>query len=130
MRAMLTTAAAGMLLLSFDGQAAELENFRAGNVAELAALCGAQPDSSFYEEAMQFCYGYISGAAQFHTAVVAAGGLKPMACPTDDATRDQFARFFVSWARNSATPDQLREPPVEGMARAAAARWPCNRSGS
>jgi hypothetical protein len=130
MRAMLTTAAAGMLLLSSHGQAAELDNFRASTAADLAALCGASPDSAYYNEAMQFCYGYISGAAQFHTAVVSAGGLKPIACPTEDATREQFARFFVNWARTSATPDQLREPPVEGMARAAAARWPCARSGS
>jgi Rap1a immunity proteins len=130
MRAILTTAAAGMLLLSTGGRAAELENFRAGTVADLAALCGASPASAYYEEAMQFCYGYISGAAQFHTAVVSAGALKPLACPAEDAMRDQFARFFVNWARTSATPDQLREPPVEGMARAAAARWPCNRDGS
>jgi hypothetical protein len=119
------TMLAGLLLLSGAASAAEMENFKADTVADLAALCGAPPDNALHAEAKQFCFGYISGAVQFHNAIVAAGGLRPIACPSENATREQFAAFFANWARTKATPQELAEPPVEGMARAAAARWPC-----
>ena len=120
-----TTIAAGLLCLSGAAAAAELENFRANSTADVAALCGADPQSELYAEAMQFCFGYISGAVQFHHAVVRAGSIRPIACPGAEATREQFASYFAGWARTTATPQELAEPPVEGMARAAAARWPC-----
>jgi hypothetical protein len=117
--------AAGLLCLSAAASAASLENFRANSTADIAALCGADPDSTFYAEAKQFCFGYISGAVQFHNAVVRTGAVEPIACPSAEATREQFASYFADWARTTATPAELAEPPVEGMARAAAARWPC-----
>ena len=82
---------------------------------------------ALYAEALQFCYGYISGAAQFHNALVGEGGLRPLACPTEEPTRREFAEYFVNWARTTATPEQLAEPAVQGMARAAVAKWPCPR---
>ena len=124
MRTILTTAA-GLLCLSGAATAADLESFKANSTRDVAALCGADPQSAFYAEAMQFCFGYISGAVQFHNAVVRAGAIRPIACPGVEATREQFATFFVDWARTSATQQELAEPPVEGMARAAAAQWPC-----
>ena len=124
----MTAVAAGLLWLSGTATAADLENFEANSTADVAALCGADPDSDLYAEAMQFCFGYISGAVQFHNAVVRAGALRPIACPGTEATREQFAAYFAGWARTAATEEELAEPPVEGMARAAAARWPCPRS--
>lgn len=119
--------AAAVLALGGGVQAATLEDFQVRTTSQLAALCGASPDSAYYAEALQFCYGYLSGAAQFHNAVVGRGGLKPLACPTTEPSRSEFAQYFVSWARNTASPEQLAEPAVQGLARAAVARWPCPR---
>ena len=96
------------------------------SVTQLADLCGATPDDALYVEAIQFCYGYISGAAQFHNAVVGKGGLKPVACPTRDATRSEFAGVLrLLGAEHGPRPSSCAEPAVQGMARAAAAQWPC-----
>jgi hypothetical protein len=125
-RKLLLSAMAAAFAWSGAG-AADLQDFQVTSVTQLADLCGAAPDDPLYVEAIQFCYGYISGAAQFHTALVGRGGLKPIACPTRDATRSEFAGYFVSWARSTATREELAEPAVQGMARAAAAKWPCPR---
>lgn len=120
-------AAAAMAFAWTGAQAAEPQDFQVRTVSQLARLCGAEPDTALYAEALQFCYGYISGAAQFHNALVGQGGLRPIACPTTEPTRSEFAQYFVNWARSTATPEQLAEPAVQGMARAAVARWPCPR---
>jgi Rap1a immunity proteins len=125
MRRKLLLSAMALALPWSGANAADLQDFEVTSVTQLADLCGASPDDALYVEAIQFCYGYISGAAQFHNAVVGKGGLKPVACPTRDATRSEFAQYFVSWARGTATREQLAEPAVQGVARAAAARWPC-----
>ena len=125
MRRTLLLSAMAAALAWGSAEAADLQDFEVTSVTQLADLCGAAPDDALYVEAIQFCYGYISGAAQFHSAVVGKGGLKPIACPTRDATRSEFAEYFVSWVRTTATPEQLAEPAVQGMARAAAAKWPC-----
>ena len=106
-------------------EAAEVQDFQATTVNQLARICGVAPTDDLYVEAIQFCYGYISGAVQFHNALVGDGGIKPIACPAASATRQEFAEYFASWARTTATPEQLAEPAVQGMARAAAAKYPC-----
>jgi hypothetical protein len=108
-----------------SAEAAEVQDFQATTVDQLARICGADPTDDLYVEAIQFCYGYISGAVQFHNALVGDGGIKPTACPTAGATRQEFAEYFASWARTTATPEQLAEPAVQGVARAAVAKYPC-----
>lgn len=125
MRGKIILAAAALAAAS--AQAAEPQDFQVRTVSQLANLCGASPSDALYAEALQFCYGYISGAAQFHNALVGEGGLRPLACPTEEPTRREFAEYFVNWARTTATPEQLAEPAVQGMARAAVAKWPCPR---
>lgn len=126
MRLRLVAAIATALTWS-SAQAADLQDFQVVTVDQLARLCGADPTDDLYVEAIQFCYGYISGAVQFHNALVGEGGIRPIACPTPDATRSEFAQFFANWARTQATPEQLAEPAVQGMARAAVAKYPCPR---
>jgi hypothetical protein len=108
-------------------EAAELQDFQVKTVDQIARLCGASPSSDLYVEAIQFCYGYISGAVQFHESIVGARGIKAIACPPATATREEFASYFANWAENTATPAQRSEPAVQGMARAAALRYPCAR---
>jgi Rap1a immunity proteins len=118
-------AAAAVAVTWASAEAAELQDFQATTVDQLASICGVGPADDLHVEAIQFCYGYISGAMQFHDALVGDGGIRPIACPTAGATRQEFAAYFASWARTTATPEQLAEPAVQGMARAAAAKYPC-----
>lgn len=118
--------AATVALGGTGAKAAELEDFQVNSTRQLATLCGVTPTDTYYVDAIQFCYGFLTGAYQFHSAVVGPGGLKPLACPATVPSRDEFATYFVSWAR-SAPPEILAEPAVQGLARAAAARWPCPR---
>jgi hypothetical protein len=110
-----------------SADAAELQDFQVNTVDQIARLCGASPSSDLYVEAIQFCYGYISGAVQFHNSIVGARGIQPIACPPASATREEFARYFANWAESTATPEQRAEPAIQGMARAAALRYPCPR---
>ena len=109
-----------------SAEAAQLQDFEVATTNQLASLCGANPSDELYVEAIQFCYGYIEGAVQFHNAMVRAGTIrKPLACPPAGTTRDEFAQYFGTWARTQATPQQLAEPALEGATRAAAMRYPC-----
>ena len=124
MRLKLATLGAAAIAWS-SAHAAELQDFQVDTVDQLARLCGASPTSDLYVEAIQFCYGYISGAVQFHNAIVGAEGIQPIACPPASATREEFARYFANWAEGSATPAERAEPAIQGAARAAARRYPC-----
>jgi hypothetical protein len=129
MRLKLVAAAAAGLALAWTGsEAAELQDFQVNTVDELATLCGVVPTDELYVDAIQFCYGYITGAVQFHNAMVRAGTIKrPIVCPPPDATRAEFAQYFSTWARTKATSEQLAEAPLEGATRAAAEKYPCPR---
>ena len=122
MRLKLTAVMAAALAWS-SVEAAEFPDV--ATAAQLATLCGARPGEQFYVEASNFCYGYITGAVQFHNAMVRAGKIKPLACPPPEATRSEFAQYFANWARTRATPQQLEEPALEGATRAAAEKYPC-----
>jgi Rap1a immunity proteins len=74
-------------------------------------------------EALQFCYGYLAGVAQLHRALVGADGIKPVACPRSEVTREALARVFLDWAHSN--PGAMDELPAESVKRAAAAAWPC-----
>lgn len=118
--------AAGVALGSAGAEAATLDDFQVNSTRQLVALCSVTPSDTYYVDAIQFCYGFLSGAYQFHNAVVSHGGIKRLACPAKVPSREEFATYFAQWAR-SAPPEVMDEPAVEGLARAAAARWPCPR---
>ncbi len=124
MRLKLAAAVAAVFAWS-SAEAADLQDFQVTTVDQLARLCGASPSSDLYVEAIQFCYGYISGAVQFHESLVGKRGTRAIACPPATATREEFARYFANWAQGTATAGQLAEPAIQGMARAAALRYPC-----
>jgi hypothetical protein len=119
-----TLAAAGAACaLASPALALETSNFNLGTTGDLVALCTAQPDESLYAEALQFCYGYMAGMAQFHRALVQADDIEPLACPRHEVTREQLVQAFLDWARGK--PGAMDELPAESVKRAAVAEWPC-----
>ena len=124
MRGVLVAAGAACALAS-PAPAVEVTDFDLDTTRELVALCSAQPGDALYAEALQFCYGYVAGIAQFHRALIRADRIEPVACPQHEVTREELARVFLDWARgNPAAEGQLA---AESVARAAGAAWPCGK---
>src|SRR4051812_4642201 len=103
--------------------AAEPSNFAATTTRDLVALCADEPGDALYLEAKQFCYGFLTGAAQFHRLMAHGDDIMPIACPKQEVTRAQLVGVFLDWAK--ANPGSTDELPVDSLRRAAAAKWPC-----
>ena len=115
-RAALGTTLLVGLLAAGGVQAVSPDEFRARTARELLDLCSGG-------DALTFCYGYITGAGDLHQALVKANAIKPLACGTSDITLDQVREAFRAWAQ--ANPGKLGGSAIDGLAEAAAARWPC-----
>lgn len=84
------------------------------NTATLAGICTSDPN---------FCDGYIVGAGQLYSVFLAADKIEPVACAEPPPTVDVIRTTFVTWA--AANPSLGSEKAIDGVARAAAAKWPC-----
>jgi Rap1a immunity proteins len=123
MRNSLVAASAACALAS-PALAVEPSNFNLATTRDLVALCSCQPHDPLYAEALQFCYGFLAGVAQFHRAMVQGEKIEPLACPKDPVTREQLVGVFLDWAK--ANTQSMDELPVASLEQAAAAQWPCD----
>jgi hypothetical protein len=117
-------AAGAACALASQALAVEPSNFNLATTRDLVALCSCQPNDPLYAEALQVCYGFLAGVAQFHRAMVQSEKIEALACPKDPVTREQLVGVFLDWAK--ANPQAIDELPAESLERAAAARWPCD----
>jgi Rap1a immunity proteins len=116
-------AAGAACALASQVLAVEPSNFNLATTRDLVALCSCPPHEPLYAEALQFCYGFLAGVAQFHRAMSQSEKIEPLACPKDPVTREQLVGVFLDWAK--ANPQYLDELPVESLEQAAAAQWHC-----
>lgn len=119
-------AAAALLLVGGTAKAQVVEgNFRGGRTTDLAALCAASGQEALGGPALGYCQGFIVSAGQYHRALTAEGGAqRPIFClPNPSPSFDQFRLAFVAWARGN--PQHGTEPAIDGLARFAAATYPC-----
>ena len=87
-------------------------------------LCEATPNDPTGIAALHFCHGFAVGAYQYHQIVAAAEKKPPLFCePNPRPTRNAIIADFVSWANQN--PKAMDTPPVEGMFRYLAQRYPC-----
>ena len=91
--------------------------------ADLVDVCGAKGGEELAIKARILCYGYLSGAMQFHRALTGSGEYTPVACPAVPATRREAAAALLHWAE--ARTDLEAMTPIEALMRAAKAEWPC-----
>jgi hypothetical protein len=103
------------------GHAQEGERASTITSGDLARSCapGADPAD------LRFCDGFISGAGQFYEAVLGPKWIRPIACPEHLVSRQEMADVFLAWTRDHG--DLMQEKAVEGLMRAAVAKWPCPR---
>ncbi|MFQ5973424.1 MAG: Rap1a/Tai family immunity protein [Alphaproteobacteria bacterium] len=106
-------------------QTLDTDDFEVATTSNLLDLCGAPAAHPMSDEGLMFCFGYLGGVMDFHRVLVQVegDGFDPIACPNAPVSRAEMAQVFVDWAQ--ANPQHMDEPAVDGLARAAVARWPC-----
>ncbi|MFP5512940.1 MAG: Rap1a/Tai family immunity protein [Alphaproteobacteria bacterium] len=99
-------------------------NFQVKNTGDLLKLCEAKPVDSTGIAALHFCQGFAVGAYQYYQIAAAAEGKRPLFCPPNPPpSRNDAIAAFVTWAQQN--PGALSLPPVEGLFRYLAQRYPC-----
>jgi len=109
-----------------QAMAAPNDDLKASTTQDFVDICSTDPSSPAYASAIQFCYGYITGATQLYYALLGPEGIRPIACPRGEVTRQGAVDVFLDWARRN--PELLgKEQPIQGLMRAAAEKWPCTQ---
>jgi Rap1a immunity proteins len=101
----------------------EPDDFRFENAGALYRLCDASADDVLFQEARHACYGFLYGVGLFYKEALDAGRARRVVCSKGELTRETMREQYVTWA--GANPDRMDEGPIEGLFRAAQARWPC-----
>ena len=101
------------------------EDFKARTTQNLVNLCSASPDDPLYNQAANFCQGYLVGAFHYYHAIsMGEKGEKLVCIPKNSGiTRDKAVKMFVDWAQ--ANPKYMQELPVEAEFRFLIETWPC-----
>ena len=93
---------------------------------DLYRICTAPLGDAQAREELDLCEGFLIGAVSYHDAISDRRHLQKLICYPSTATRDQGIQAFVAWA--SARQENqtfMNDPPVYGVVRALAAKWPC-----
>lgn len=126
MRPAFLGAAMGAAMIVSGGAAGAVteQNFLLKTSADLVALCSPHEGDPNGVAAIHFCQGYLTGLYHYNEAVGRVfRGINH--CPPDTykPTRNEGVSILLAWAERH--PDQLSEPPLDGMLLALKEKWPC-----
>ena len=115
----------GILLPGLANSAVTEEGFVVKTTRNLINLCTVSPEDPRYEEAINFCYGYLVGAYHYSIAEHSRDPKNLFVClPDPKPSRNEVVALFVAWAK--AHPQYMTDMPVETQFRFMAEKWPCN----
>ena len=115
--------AAVVLSPGFAGAVSE-KDFEAQTTENMLNLCTAAPDDPLYNQAVNFCHGYLVGAYHYHEAQsTGPKGIKFVCMPDPMPSRNDAIAMFIEWVK--AHPQYWKEPPVESEFRFLMQKWPC-----
>ena len=115
----------GILLPGLASAAVTEEDFVVKTTRNLVNLCTASPQDPRYEEAINFCQGYMVGAYHYSIAEHSKDPKNLFVClPEPKPTRNEVVALFVAWAK--ANPQYMADMPVESQFRFMSEKWPCN----
>ncbi len=101
------------------------KDFVAATTRDLLNLCAASPDDPLYQQAINFCHGYLIGAYHFDQAMAAGPeGTRLVCMPDPEPSRNEEIARLVKWVQ--AHPEYFDESPVETEFRYLMQRFPCN----
>ena len=115
----------GILLPGLASAAVTEEDFVVKTTRNLVNLCTASPQDPRYEEAINFCQGYMVGAYHYDIAEHSKDPKNALVCfPEPKPTRNEVLAMFITWAK--AHPQFMTDMPVETQFRFLSEKWPCN----
>lgn len=94
-------------------------------VRDLAGVCDPDVRGVRRLEAIAYCQGFLTGAAQYHALLYPTGGpARQLFCvPSPGPSIAQTGLGFAAWAQ--ANPRHGNEPALDGFLRYAQAEFPC-----
>jgi len=115
-----------VLLLPAVAGAVSEKDFEANTTKNIINLCTASPDDPLYQQAINFCHGYLVGAYHYYEASTSGKkGFQLVCKPDPGPSRNESISMFIDWAK--AHPQHNDEPAVETEFRFLMDKWPCNR---
>ena len=93
--------------------------------SDLATVCSTGEDYYMHKEAEAFCLGFVTGAMHFYGALVPKLKKGPVICSDHEIPRTEIRDVFLKWIEKH--PDHSGDAPIDGLLRAAAAKWPCEK---
>jgi hypothetical protein len=113
-----------LLILPGLAGAVSENDFKAGTAEQIFNLCTANPDEPLYQQAVNFCQGYLVGAYKYYEAEHSGPNAPKFVClPDPQPTRDEAIQMFIEWAK--AHPQYMKESPVDTEFRFLMEKWPC-----
>lgn len=100
-----------------------IESFVLSDADALVTACTVPEGNPLYQTAKGFCLGYMTGAMQLYGAATASPNVENFVCPGRAVSRAEMRDVFLEWA--AANPERLSEPAIDGLLRAAVAKFPC-----
>jgi hypothetical protein len=119
---------AGAVGLALSGSllAAQDEDFNFDTTEDLYQVCSTTSEDPENIPATFACRAFIEATMQYHDAVSDRKKMKRLVCYPSATTIADGRRTFVAWAEaNSGNKTLMGEPPVVGVVRALAAKYPC-----
>lgn len=101
-----------------------IESFVLSDAKALLTACTVPEGNPLYQTAKGFCLGYMTGAMQLYNAAAASPNVENFVCPGRVVSRAEMRNVFLEWA--AANPERLDEPAIDGLLRAAVAKFPCS----
>jgi hypothetical protein len=113
-----------LLILPGLAGAVSENDFKADTTEQIINLCTANPDDPLYQQAINFCQGYLVGAYKYYEAEHSGPNAPKFVClPNPQPSRDEAIQIFIEWAK--AHPQYMKEKPVDTEFRFLMERWPC-----
>ena len=124
-KALLMLVSAFLFLPGWAGAVSE-KDFEAQTTEQLLNLCTATPSDSLYQQAVNFCHGYLVGAYKYYEAAHSGPNAPKLVClPNPPPSRSNSIAMFIEWVK--AHPQYWKESPVETEFRFLIETWPCSR---
>jgi hypothetical protein len=102
------------------------KDFEVQTTRNLVNLCTASPDDPLYQQAVNFCHGYLVGAYHYYEAEVSGPKATRLIClPDPQPSRNAAVAMFIEWAKSH--PQNMSELPVEAEFEFLTDKWPCKR---
>jgi hypothetical protein len=113
-----------LLILPGLAGAVSENDFKADTTEQIINLCTANPDDPLYQQAINFCQGYLVGAYKYYEAEHSGPNAPKFVClPNPQPSRDEAIQIFMEWAK--AHPQYMKEKPVDTEFRFLMEKWPC-----